>query len=754
MPLTLKCLLPALLITLATPGYVGASMLENNHWQIDVQPETLAIQVTLKYDTIAPAPRIQVSEGLEPRRVSNVLVGTDRLSWAWNEGAYQVAVELHDKDLQVRITALEPSEMLFLQQPAAAMGQGLTLPLAEGSYVPHGDARWQNFLTHQMNNLDTTQDLSLPLWGMDYGTFSLHWLITNPYNNRLVFKAQDSRIAIAARHEFTSLAPGAPLTFMLHLGSADPTSGAQRYRQWLFDAGQYQSLSSKITELPAAAKLLGAGHAYLWGDGLIGIKDVESWPALLTLLNSAAPLAIAMRAKMNLEAITALKSNGRAMTHYQRRVLVNAFNDALNAEARSTWQIHIPDNAVLASAYGELRAKVQKLFGKALANDPAAWGDTLSLQTLEKLQAAGLGPLWLGLGAGWEGGLWHPEVIARAIADGHLIGPYDSYETALPIGTQPDWATAHLGEYALLHCALLNRDGKPVPGFQKSGVYTNPQCMKGLLEERVKAVQAKTGFNSWFLDVYGAGMLFDDYRTTASMTMAQNAAANTDVAGWFGKQHWVVGTESGNATTATGWLFAHGQQTPVFGWGDKVLSDPASPGFLGSWYPGHQPAIFFKPVTLGEPYRSLYFAAPSRLPLYQTVFHGSLISSHHWSYDNLKLTNVAVQNHLAQLLYNVAPMFHLSNETLDRRLPAIQQMNSFFRPLHERLGTQTMTAFRWLSEDRQLQETRFEDGTRMVANFTDQEQVIDENVFPPHSVIALNPDNSRAIYTARPLSTP
>ncbi|RUQ44148.1 hypothetical protein D8M30_17290, partial [Corynebacterium pseudodiphtheriticum] len=109
-------------------------------------------------------------------------------------------------------------------------------------------------------------------------------------------------------------------------------------------------------------------------------------------------------------------------------------------------------------------------------------------------------------------------------------------------------------------------------------------------------------------------------------------------------------------------------------------------------------------------------------PLYQAVFHGSVITTHHWLFDSLKLSNVRAENALTQLLYNVPPLYHLSASTVKQRLPVMVRQDRFFRPLHQRLATQALTDFRWLTADRQVQQTTFADGTRLVANFAAEEK--------------------------------
>lgn len=408
------------------------------------------------------------------------------------------------------------------------------------------------------------------------------------------------------------------------------------------------------------------------------------------------------------------------MNRYEQTVLLRGLNAAINKKARQSWQVAEPDMTRLAARYGELRGELAVDFAGALSENPTAWGNPV----IQSLSNAGLPRVLLTLGEGWEGGLWHPEAIRAGVDAGFLMAPYDSYETALSATENPDWTTAHLGSNAYRDCAIVLKGGKLKTGFQQSGHYTDPRCVRPLLEARVQAVQAKAGFNAWFLDAYATSMVFDSYRGSAPMTQAQNAEGNIDASRWINTARKLpTGSEDGNAITAQGILFAHGMQTPVMGWGDHAMTkDKQSPYYVGNWFPPEQPAVFFKPVPLKEPFRTVYFEPTMRLPLYQAVFHGSVITTHHWLFDSLKLSNVQVENELTQLLYNVPPLYHLSAATLKQRLPLIQRQDAFFRPLHQRLAMQEMTGFRWLTADRRVQETTFADGTRLVANFSSQEK--------------------------------
>ena len=705
---------------LLSPQLFAGTVLENARWRVELDPATLALRVTPAGET-----SVQASTGVVAHAVTDMQADAEQASWQWDNGAYHLTARLEQRDLALIIRAREPGELPLLRQPAQAMGKGLIWPLAEGHYVPAGNGAWKAFLLEQ-GEVNTTQDLSLPLWGADHGSFTLNWLLTNPYNNRLEWSVDGEGLALSLAHEFTRLEPSAPMTLRLNLGAADPLAGAKRYRQWLVEQGRYELLGDKLRQTPEAEKLLGASHVYLWGNDLLGPDDVLDWPLLVKRLR-----AHELKGLLDKEAaqvLTQVQAQTQAQTQtldrYQQTVLLRGLNAAINTKARQSWQAtDEPDMAQLADGYGAVRRDLANSFTGALRDNPETWGSTLSAKTLKSLQDTGLPRLLLTLGEGWEGGLWHPEAIQAGVKAGYLMAPYDSYETALSTTENPDWTTAHLGANAYRDCAIVLKDGTLKTGFQQSGHYTDPRCVRPLLEARTKAVQDRAGFNAWFLDAYATSMVFDSYRNGAPMTQAQNAEGNIDASRWINTALKLpAGSEDGNAITAQGILFAHGMQTPVIGWGDHAMAqDKQSPYYVGNWYPPEQPAVFFKSVPLKEPFRTVYFEPTMRLPLYQAVFHGSVITTHHWLFDSLKLSNVQAANELTQLLYNVPPLYHLSAATLKQRLPVIQRQDRFFRPLHQRLATQVMTDFRWLTADKQVQQTTFADGTRLVVNFAAEE---------------------------------
>lgn len=721
-----------LLAMLPLSAWAGI-VLQNEAWRVELEPATLAIKVE-------PAGGVKrtLSEGVAPHAVSALEQEAHDALWQWDDGRYHWLARLEGRDLRLTLNAAAPGRVELLRQPASAMGRGLILPLAEGSYIPEGSTQWQDFLPgFAGDGLDTSENLSLPLWGMDYGRSSLHWLLLNPFNNHLAFAAQGQGLALTLSHDFNALNQNQPFTLLLRLGDDNPLSGAQRYRQWLVSEGRYQTLEDKIRRQPETAKLVGASHIYLWGNNLLDGSDVRDWPAFVRLLRGPAPLAARLRAHFDGEAKAALQGAGKRPNRYQQKVLIDAVNQALTAEARAGWLGPQPAWADLAAPYRKLRVEVEHAFGPALLADASRWGGGLSRKTVDALQSAGLKRLWLGVD-NWEGGLWQPLAVKAGVAAGYLMGSYDSYETALPPGQHEDWLTAQQGEEVYRKCGVMLENGKMKAGFQQSGYYTNPACVRDTLEQRTRALMSAVGFNSWFLDAYATGMAFDDFtpgRHTAKSAMAQGYEQSMQ---WVADAYQLpVGSEMGNATTSRGIAFAHGMQVPVLGWGDPDLQkNQKSPYYLGRWFPADQPETFFKKVPLKQPYRDLYYAPEYRLPLYQAVFHGSIVTTNHWLYDNLKFGNAYADNLLAQWLYNVPPLFHLSAASVKVRLPQLQCADRAFRPLHQQLATQALTGFAWLNAERTLQQTRFADGSRLTANFGSTPASNGGQTLPPQSLLA------------------
>ena len=109
------------------------------------------------------------------------------------------------------------------------------------------------------------------------------------------------------------------------------------------------------------------------------------------------------------------------------------------------------------------------------------------------------------------------------------------------------------------------------------------------------------------------------------------------------------------------------------------------------------------PASLRVP----YFDPARRIPLYRAAIGDELVTSHHWSFDSLKLDNVRGDRELLELLTMTPPMYHLSRAAWPKRKAAIRKRVRFWSPLHRTLATAPLVDFRHLTADRLLQRVTY-----------------------------------------------
>jgi hypothetical protein len=379
-----------------------------------------------------------------------------------------------------------------------------------------------------------------------------------------------------------------------------------------------------------------------------------------------------------------------------------------------------------------LEAAFPRLMAKA-----EMWGGAISPKMIDKLAKAGFDRLWLG-NEGWEGFVNRPETVVAAKKAGFLIGPYDSYNSIHRPNDPDTWPTAQFDEALYETGGIVNADGSKKHGFKKKGWLLSPAAARPYMEKRVTRLMKLFGANSWFMDCDGFGDYFDDYSDAHPATQQSDMQSRMARMAWirdtFGA---VIGSEGCSAGVAPAIHFAHGVMTPVIGWGDPDLSSKNSKYYLGRYYPPDEPEVFFKPVPLKEEYRYIYFEPRFRLPLFQTVFHDSVIATHHWSFGSLKSRDGAGTVELLELLYNVPPLYHLNLSEFQKRRQQIKHHYDFFSPLHREAALLPMTGFQWLTPDRSVQRTTFGDKIELIANFGDVDFTYQTMSIPAQSILAI-----------------
>jgi hypothetical protein len=710
--------------------------LSNAVWRVNITTRSLAVEARpVNAETVVPISVGQAGLG----DIAEFSQEDNAVSWRFPDRFFTVRFELIDDSLSVEfIQDKQTSDTLRLTWPAIEDFQSLRayiLPLFEGSYVPKNDITWQDFLSER-GPINTTAGLSMPFWGLDLTDRTLTYILTNPFNNQIRFnKTAAPSLSMEVSHTFTPNWEQGRYGLHISLGAGSPVAPAKRYRKWLEQNAEFVSFAEKIEKTPAAERLLGAAHIYLWGGKLFSQYDVTDWKAFATRLSGDSRIATQIWAQLNAEARKAIREIAQSAhaSKYVRRVVSRAISEQLEKPDfyNPTIWTDIPltseaeqliSRDVSTLSLTEVYRRNCLLFYTAFSDTlrhPDEWGDGLSVKLLEQFAENGLDRLWLGVDS-WQDGFRHPAAIAKAKELGYLVGPYDSYHSIHHPNEKDTWETAQFDLSLYESGAIVNADGTKSRGFKKKGYHLSPLVAQPYVENRVNGIVAQmpSDFNTWFIDCDAYGELYDDYSATHPATQLDDMNARLARIAWIRDTHnMVVGSEGGAAYSAATLHFAHGMTVPVIGWGDPDMKSKTSPYYVGGYWPPEGPAIHIKQVPLKPNYLYHYYDPRFRLPLYQIVFHDSVVATHHWGSGSLKFKNAIGTLALLELLYNVPPLYHLNIAEFEKHKAWIKRYYAFFSPLHKQIGGQAMTDFEWLSHDRQVQRIEFGNMVEMYANF-------------------------------------
>ncbi|WP_052863932.1 glycoside hydrolase [Streptomyces niger] len=189
--------------------------------------------------------------------------------WSYPDRGLDVSVAARDGRLVVRMHATKDGSIAWPAGGAAQpRGTAYELPRGEGLRIPAADTFWnseQAGLTGE-DGIDL-KDLTMPFWGTTAGDHGVSTLVPTDLGTNVRFVSQGGRLHTAASHDFRRADGTGDYTVALSLTDGSPVAAAKDYRRYLASKGQLGSLKAKIRKNPEVAKLIGAPHAYVWGDG-------------------------------------------------------------------------------------------------------------------------------------------------------------------------------------------------------------------------------------------------------------------------------------------------------------------------------------------------------------------------------------------------------------------------------------------------------------------------------------------------------
>ncbi|MCP4176449.1 MAG: hypothetical protein GY756_01675 [bacterium] len=691
----------------------NSSILHNNDWKIAINPKDFGLTILTNSKDVLLTKQSN-------HKVSNYSKKNNTISWSWPDKSLDFEIALSNKNLIIKIKTDKKQTFRWLNQQVNYKPDAYILPLDEGAFVPVGNKDWMNDLDNSEYN--TESDLSMPFWSQVYSNFQLNFTLINPYNNTLTFKVRDKSLTLNASHDFVKI-DKSPIVIVITLNkNKNFLSGAKEYRHILKLANRFVPLSKKLKKVNNGSRILGASQIYIWGDDIFGFKDIKDIPGLVQWLKSDQGKIVYSKLSNNVQSSLS-KFVQKKADIYLKYSFISELNSALYEIAVPNKKSPTIKDEFLNSE--KTKALTNKLIGRYLT-DTKLWGNGFSTPLVEKLHKSGLKKLWLAAATDWKDCLLHPEAIKLANSYGYLTSAYDSYNTAVPDNS--GWRTAEMGEDIIKNGAIIDKNGKPLTGFNGRGVYTNPGYVNNYMKSRITDVLKYTNINSYFLDVEATAWAFNDYSPKHTTTKPEMIELRNNRLGWIEKKFKIpVGSEGGNVLTSKNTIYAQGLALSSVGYWDNgnIFKKRKSKYYLGNYYPSQEPTLYFKPMpNMLKAVYTVDFDPVYKLPLYQIVLHDSVIISNHWGYGMLKFPSLQKNQMLKTLLYMNAPLYHLNWNTLDKRIPVIVKFDKIFRPLHERLATVQMTNFKYLSKDKLVQSTYFADGTQIIVNFSNDKKII------------------------------
>ena len=122
-----------------------------------------------------------------------------------------------------------------------------------------------------------------------------------------------------------------------------------------------------------------------------------------------------------------------------------------------------------------------------------------------------------------------------------------------------------------------------------------------------------------------------------------------------------------------------------------------------------------------------------RVPFFEMVFHGCVVTYWYWCDYNNKFTALWRKHDLFNALYGTPPMYLFTPETFPKIQDRLAESHAIATATAKAAGMSPMCAFRWITPDRKVQQSRFENGVVCTVNFGDRPfRMKDGRIVPPN----------------------
>ena len=306
-----------------------------------------------------------------------------------------------------------------------------------------------------------------------------------------------------------------------------------------------------------------------------------------------------------------------------------------------------------------------------------------------------------------------PEIIkAMNEMDGVLTSRYDIYQDLMDPqivkeklrGRHPDWTQAGWPDDLMLDQKGNRREGWRVKGkdgqMYPCGVLCDRQAIKHA-RQRVPAELKTHPYRCRFIDTTTASPWRECYHPDHPMTRSES-------------RHWkmeLLRYMSEEAKLVTGSETGHDAAVPYVHYFEGMLS-------LGP----------YRIPDAGRNMRKLWDDVPERvakfqvghkyrLPLWELVYHDCVVAQWYWGDYNNKLPAMWQKRDLFNILYGTAPMFMFDSRVWKQYKDRFARSYKNICDVTRAVGYAEMTDHRFLTSERDVQQTTFANGVTVTVNF-------------------------------------
>ncbi len=331
------------------------------------------------------------------------------------------------------------------------------------------------------------------------------------------------------------------------------------------------------------------------------------------------------------------------------------------------------------------------------------------------MTAAGIGRiLWSNRGT--------PETIAAMNEMGGILtGRYDIYQDLMDpdliargiirggndVWTQAGWPKD----------IILDARGKWIPGWgvkgkdgvlHPCGVLCDSRAVE-YAKARVPADLKEHPYRARFIDTTTASPWRECYSPDHPMTRSQSREWKMRLLEYMSKDNGLV----------TGCETGHDASVPFLHYFEGMLS-------LGP----------YRVPDAGRDMRRIWDEVPERvakfqlghqyrLPLWELVYHDCVVAQWYWGDYNNKLPSLWDKRDLFNALYGTPPMFMFDRRLWEERRDRFVKSYRATCPVARATGYSEMTDHRFLTRDRDVQQTRFANGVIVTVNFAETPKAVD-----------------------------